>query len=146
MTDTDIFTTHRDAWQAKPALRRYYQREIFDRIGGEMRPGPTLEIGTGAGFFADYRPGMTGIDVTPVHPSAIPGDVHQMPFDDGAFALRLLDEEHALVVPGSSFNLPSSRHFRITLLPEAAEIADVFARIERVLARMEEEQPESKVA
>jgi len=67
-------------------------------------------------------------------------------FDDNAFAMRLLDEEHALVVPGSSFNLQASRHFRITLLPEAGEIADVFARIERVLGRMADEQPESKVA
>jgi alanine-synthesizing transaminase len=67
-------------------------------------------------------------------------------FDDNAFAMRLLDEEHALVVPGTSFNLQPSRHFRITLLPDAHEIADVFARIERVLARMEEAQPESKVA
>jgi alanine-synthesizing transaminase len=67
-------------------------------------------------------------------------------FDDNAFAMRLLDEEHALVVPGSSFNLQASRHFRITLLPEATEIADVFARIERVLERMADEQPESKVA
>lgn len=67
-------------------------------------------------------------------------------FDDNAFAMRLLDEEHALVVPGSSFNLPSSRHFRITLLPEAREIADVFARIERVLERMAEEQPAMRVA
>jgi alanine-synthesizing transaminase len=50
------------------------------------------------------------------------------------------------VVPGSSFNLPSSRHFRITLLPQAAEIADVFARIERVLERMAEEQPAMRVA
>ena len=57
-------------------------------------------------------------------------------FDDNAFALRLLDEEHALVVPGSSFNLAQSRHFRMTLLPEPAQIADVFTRIERVLARM----------
>lgn len=103
MTDTDIFTAHRDAWRAKPALRRYYQREIFDRIGGEMRPGPTLEIGTGAGFFADYRPGMTGIDVTPVHPSAIPGDVHQMPFDDGAFANVVgVDVLHHLARPATA--------------------------------------------
>lgn len=57
-------------------------------------------------------------------------------FDDNDFAMRLLDEEHALVVPGSSFNLQSSRHFRITLLPEPGQIADVFARMERVLARM----------
>jgi alanine-synthesizing transaminase len=67
-------------------------------------------------------------------------------FDDGAFAMRLLDEERALVVPGSSFNLQSSRHFRITLLPEAHDIADVFARIERVLARMADEQPAMRVA
>lgn len=67
-------------------------------------------------------------------------------FDDAAFALRLLDEEHALVVPGSSFNLEASRHFRITLLPQAAEVADVFARIERVLARTAGRQRESKVA
>jgi alanine-synthesizing transaminase len=59
-------------------------------------------------------------------------------FDDNEFALRVLDEEHALVVPGSSFNLHASRHFRITLLPEPAQIADVFARIERVLERMVE--------
>lgn len=67
-------------------------------------------------------------------------------FDDTAFALRLLDEEHALVVPGSSFNLQNSRHFRITLLPTAAEIADVFARMERVLERMQAERPVARVA
>jgi alanine-synthesizing transaminase len=57
-------------------------------------------------------------------------------FDDNAFAMRLLEEEHALVVPGSGFNVPNSRHFRVTLLPEGPQIADVFQRIERVLARM----------
>jgi alanine-synthesizing transaminase len=67
-------------------------------------------------------------------------------FDDDAFAMRLLDDEHALVVPGSSFNLQPSRHFRITLLPEAREIADVFARIERVLERMAGEEPAMRVA
>jgi alanine-synthesizing transaminase len=67
-------------------------------------------------------------------------------FDDNAFAMRLLDEEHALVVPGSSFNLQPSRHFRITLLPEAHDIADVFGRIERVLERMADAQPAARVA
>jgi len=57
-------------------------------------------------------------------------------FDDEAFALRLLEAEHALVVPGTSFNLPDSRHFRMTLLPEAPQIAEVLARIERTLVRM----------
>ena len=55
-------------------------------------------------------------------------------FDDHRFALRLLEEEGVLVVPGSSFNVPYRDHFRVTLLPEAAVLRDVFARIERVLA------------
>jgi alanine-synthesizing transaminase len=56
-------------------------------------------------------------------------------FDDHAFALRLLDDEGVLVVPGSSFNVPYRDHFRVTLLPEPAVLRDVFARIDRVLAR-----------
>jgi len=61
-------------------------------------------------------------------------------FDDNAFALRLLEEEAVLVVPGSSFNVPSSRHFRLTLLPPPQQLAEVFVRIERVLSRMAREQ------
>ena len=61
-------------------------------------------------------------------------------FDDNAFALRLLDEEAVLVVPGSSFNVPHSRHLRLTLLPPPAQLAEVFVRIERVLGRMAQEQ------
>lgn len=54
-------------------------------------------------------------------------------FDDQAFALDLLENEDVLVVPGSGFNVPGSRHFRITLLPEAPMIREVFERIDRVL-------------
>lgn len=61
-------------------------------------------------------------------------------FDDEAFALRLLEEESVLVVPGTSFNVPRSRHFRLTLLPPHAQLREVFVRIERVLARMAKEQ------
>ena len=56
-------------------------------------------------------------------------------FDDQAFALELLEEEDVLVVPGSGFNVPGSRHFRITLLPDAELIREVFVRIDRALAR-----------
>lgn len=59
-------------------------------------------------------------------------------FDDHAFALELLDTEDVLVVPGSSFNVPYRNHFRITLLPEPAQLAEVFQRIERVLDRAAE--------
>ena len=56
-------------------------------------------------------------------------------FDDHAFALQLMEEEGVLVVPGSSFNVPYRNHFRVTLLPEAPVLREVFARIDRVLSR-----------
>lgn len=56
-------------------------------------------------------------------------------FDDHQFALELLETENVLIVPGSSFNVPYRDHFRVTLLPEADVLRDVFTRIDRVLAR-----------
>jgi alanine-synthesizing transaminase len=68
-------------------------------------------------------------------------------FDDDDFALRLLEEESVLIVPGSSFNVPNSRHMRLTLLPHPAQLREVFVRMERVLARMAaEETPRAAVA
>ncbi|PJK01959.1 aminotransferase [Lysobacteraceae bacterium NML03-0222] len=55
-------------------------------------------------------------------------------FDDHRFALDLLEQEGVLIVPGSSFNVPYRDHFRVTLLPEAEVLREVFARIDRVLA------------
>ena len=54
-------------------------------------------------------------------------------FNDQAFALDLLERTHVLVAPGSSFNVPYRDHFRVTLLPDADQMADVFARIESLL-------------
>jgi len=56
-------------------------------------------------------------------------------FDDDAFALDLLEQENVLIVPGSGFNDGSNNHFRITLLPLAADLREYFARIERTLER-----------
>ena len=56
-------------------------------------------------------------------------------FDDHAFALEMLETEDVLLVPGSSFNVPYRNHFRVTLLPEAPVLREVFARIDRVLSR-----------
>ncbi len=67
-------------------------------------------------------------------------------FDDHAFALELLETEGVLVVPGSSFNVPYRDHFRITLLPEAEAMREVFRRIERALARHAERRPARQVA
>jgi len=67
---------------------------------------------------------------------AFPGiDRRVLPdFDDQQFALELLEQKHVLVAPGVSFNVPYSNHFRITNLPDAATLREVFARIEDLLA------------
>jgi alanine-synthesizing transaminase len=66
-----------------------------------------------------------------VHAERLPGGAAG--FDDQAFALDLLERKHVLVAPGSSFNVPYRDHFRVTLLPDAEQMADVFARIESLL-------------
>lgn len=55
-------------------------------------------------------------------------------FDDRQFALDLLEQKHVLVAPGVSFNVPYTNHFRVTNLPDAAVLRDVFARMEELLA------------
>ena len=65
-------------------------------------------------------------------------------FDDEKFALDLLESEGVLVVPGYGFNYARRNHFRTTLLPQAAQMRDVFARIERVLERMAAAQSQQR--
>jgi alanine-synthesizing transaminase len=64
-------------------------------------------------------------------------DRKQIPdFDDEQFALELLEQQHVLVAPGSSFNTPYRDHFRITTLPDEDRLADVFSRIDQVLEQL----------
>lgn len=71
---------------------------------------------------------------------AFPGvDTDLIPgFDDHTFALSLLEREHLLLVPGSSFNVAYRNHFRVTFLPDSETLTDNFDRIERELARLAE--------
>ena len=57
----------------------------------------------------------------------------QPDFDDTAFAMALLEEKHVLIVPGSSFNVDYTDHFRVTILPDEETIRTVFQRIESLL-------------
>lgn len=59
-------------------------------------------------------------------------------FDDHRFALELMESEDVLVVPGSSFNVRYRNHFRVTLLPEAETMREVFRRIDALLGRYAE--------
>ena len=54
-------------------------------------------------------------------------------FLDYEFALQLLEKKHVLVAPGSSFNIDENNFFRVTFLPEAEQIYEVFQRIESLL-------------
>ncbi|MFP6828184.1 MAG: pyridoxal phosphate-dependent aminotransferase [Gammaproteobacteria bacterium] len=62
-------------------------------------------------------------------------------FDDESFALELLEQQHVLVTPGSSFNTPYRDHFRITTLPDEETLAQVFERMDEVLAQMANRPP-----
>ncbi|MEL7024615.1 MAG: pyridoxal phosphate-dependent aminotransferase [Pseudomonadota bacterium] len=61
-------------------------------------------------------------------------DTDRLPgFDDESFALQLLEQQSVLLAPGSSFNTSYKNHFRITLLPRAELMREVFTRIGVVL-------------
>lgn len=61
-------------------------------------------------------------------------DTEKMPgVDDQDFAMELLETQHVLVAPGSSFNVEYRNHFRVTILPQAKVIDDVFRRMDKVL-------------
>jgi alanine-synthesizing transaminase len=67
-------------------------------------------------------------------------------FDDHQFAYDLMEQESVLVVPGSSFNVAYKNYFRITLLPDANTLREVFVRIERLLQRYAEKNVQREVA
>lgn len=60
-------------------------------------------------------------------------------FDDHRFAAELLEHKRILIVPGSSFNIAEQNFFRITLLPEAEDLADAFGRIDDLLEELADE-------
>ena len=120
-----------------------------DTIGALVRPGGRLH---------DTRKALIDSCAASEHLSLVPpaGALYGFPrvvgdaargFDDHEFALELLEREHVLIVPGTSFNVPYRDHFRVTLLPEAPMLREVFTRIDRVLTRRAERaQRQSAVA
>lgn len=63
-------------------------------------------------------------------------------FNDHQFAMDLLEQKHVLIAPGSSFNVPYSTHFRITLLPRSNTLHEVFARIDDQLQHLVSQPPQ----
>jgi len=63
-------------------------------------------------------------------------NVNKPGFDDRKFALKLLEEEHILIAPGTSFNYSNKNAFRITLLPEAMVLQDCIKRMDNLISSM----------
>ncbi|MBA8889564.1 alanine-synthesizing transaminase [Dokdonella fugitiva] len=118
-------------WAIKPAL------EGPNEIGALTRPGGRLHAARAAVVDAVERSEFLRMVAPHGALYAFPGvDPERLPgFEDATFALDLLEHEQIILVPGSSFNIAARNHFRLTLLPEPAVLADALARIERELAR-----------
>ena len=120
-----------------------------DTIGELVRPG---------GRLYETRRALVESCTASEHLSLVPpaGALYGFPrvvgdaargFDDHEFALEMLEQEDVLIVPGTSFNVPYRDHFRVTLLPEAPVLREVFSRVDRVLTRRAERaQRQSAVA
>ena len=116
-------------WGVQTALGGYQSLKELIRPGGRL--------------YDSRQAVLDGVAASPYLNLVTPGgsmyafigvDTGKLPkFDDHAFALELLESQQVLVAPGSSFNVDYRNHFRITILPEAQAIEDVFKRINAVL-------------
>ncbi len=156
--DSRLTSAYRDALQLLAALRLCANVTAQWAVIPALQDAPTIGgLTAPSGRLHDARQAVIdGVARSDYLDMVIPGGaLYAFPhirasriasFDDNAFALRLLEEESVLVVPGSSFNVAASRHIRLTLLPQPAQLREVFVRMERVLARMADKLPLRPVA
>lgn len=119
-------------WAVQTALGGY--QSIVDLIapGGRLHESRQAVIEACArSRFLDLITPMGAMYAFPsIKPEVLPD------FDDYRFAVELLEQKHILIVPGSSFNIRQAHHFRLTLLPEAEDLAAAFERIEDLLEEL----------
>ncbi len=116
-------------WGVQTALGGYQSLKELVRPGGRL--------------YESRQAVIKGVEASDYLNLVIPGgsmyafvgaDTKKLPgFDDQEFAMELLETQHVLVAPGSSFNVDYRDHFRITILPQAKIIDEVFRRMEKVL-------------
>jgi alanine-synthesizing transaminase len=117
-------------WAVQTALGGYQSIQELLRPGGRLYESrrAIIEAVQGSSYLTLARPDGAMYAFIGVDSGVLPE------FDDQQFALDLLEQQHVLVAPGVSFNVPYRNHFRVTTLPDAATLRLVFSRIEAQLA------------
>jgi SAM-dependent methyltransferase len=101
-----MLVEHERAWEQRPLLRRLY-REWFELVASRMATiaGPTIELGSGIGRFAEARPGITTSDIEPTRFAESVVRAEELPFEDGEVAnLVLIDVFHHVADPALFLN------------------------------------------
>jgi alanine-synthesizing transaminase len=121
-------------WAVQTALGGYQSIGKLTTPGGRLYQSRQAVVdGVAASRYLDLR-------VPDGAMYAFPSVKHEFipNFHDQRFALDLLEKQHVLIAPGSSFNVPYRNHFRITTLPDDRKMQVVFERMEEVLDSMAE--------
>jgi SAM-dependent methyltransferase len=88
---------HREIIRQKPLLRDVYD-EWYVALGAQIGSArPVLEIGSGAGYLADYLPGLLTSDVRATPATRVVLDAHHLPFRDATLsAITMTNVVHHL--------------------------------------------------
>jgi alanine-synthesizing transaminase len=116
-------------WAVQTALGGYQSIKELTAPGGRLfESRRAIDNAIASSRFLELEP-MAGAmyGFIGVNPTELPD------FDDEQFALDLLEQKHVLIAPGTSFNVPYKNRFRVTNLPDAATLRDVFGRMEALL-------------
>ncbi|MFK7957735.1 MAG: aminotransferase class I/II-fold pyridoxal phosphate-dependent enzyme [Lysobacterales bacterium] len=120
-------------WAVQTALGGYQSVHELTRPGGRLYESRRTAIqAASASPYLNIEPPAGALYVFPVI-TGISG------FDDHQFAMRLLEEHHVLVVPGSSFHYPKNDALRLTILPDPETLTSAFDRIGKLLDAMASE-------
>jgi SAM-dependent methyltransferase len=103
MSLLEALREQREAWEARPLLRRLYL-EWYDAIVERLAPvpGPTVELGAGIGTFKERYPAAVATDLEPTAWTEEVVDAERLPYGDGSVAnLVLVDVFHHLARPAA---------------------------------------------
>jgi len=124
-------------WAVQTALGGYQSIQKLCSPGGRLYESRQAVIDGAAAspFLSVVKPRGAMYGFIGVNSKALPD------FDDEEFAMELLEHQHVLIAPGSSFNAQYRDHFRITTLPDVDTLTEVFRRMNVVLEHMAAKPP-----